>query len=223
MDYSTVEFPLVLSEFSRGQMSVVPYYITKKKTFFFVAALISEEFPVRKVLSQSFYDKSVTDKHIRSLASDSALSSRKAPVESRMESGVNSKKNDKLKRIMVVDDERDVTLLLKLILEGGNQDVSFAFAVDSFNDPLVALENYGRDSYDLVIIDVIMPKLNGFELYKELKTKDKNVKVCFLTAGEMYYERYRKSIFPELSTDKIIQKPVSNKELLRVISGYFEI
>ena len=217
-----MKFPLVLSEISRGQEPIVGVHFAEKNTFLIMAALVFSEFHVCKALSQSFYDKSVTDKHIRSLAFDSSLSSRKAPVESGIKTSVNNKHMDKPKRIMVIDDEEDVTLLLKLILEGENQDVTFTFAVDSFNDPLVALENYRRDSYDLVIIDIIMPKLDGLELYNELKKKDKNVKVCFLTAGEMYYERYRNSIFPELSTVKIIQKPISNKELLRKIIGYFE-
>lgn len=217
-----MKFPLVLSELSRGQETIVAVYFAEKNTFLIMAALVSSEFHVCKALSQSFYDKSVTDKHIRSLAFDSALCSRKVPVESGIKTNVNSNNKDKPKRIMVIDDEEDVTLLLKLILEGGNQDVTFTFTVDSFNDPLVALENYRRDSYDLVIIDIIMPKLDGLELYKELKKKDNNVKVCFLTAGEMYYNRYRNSILPELSKDKIIQKPVSNKELLRKILGYFE-
>jgi DNA-binding response OmpR family regulator len=128
---------------------------------------------------------------------------------------------DKLRRIMIVDDEQDVTFLFKIILEGIHQELSLK--VDSFNDSLVALENYREDLYDLIIIDVVMPKMDGFRLYKEIRKKDKKVKVCFLTAGEMYYEEYRKHAFPEISADSVIRKPITNDDLVRKVKGYFEI
>jgi two-component system catabolic regulation response regulator CreB/two-component system response regulator ChvI len=83
------------------------------------------------------------------------------------------------------------------------------------------LENYQEGLYDLIIIDIVMPKMDGFKLYKELRKKDKNVKVCFLTAGEMYYDEYRKHVFPEILAERIIRKPISNDELVRTINGYF--
>ena len=83
---------------------------------------------------------------------------------------------DKLRRIMIVDDEQDVTFLFKIILEGMHQDLSYCCKVDSFNDSLVALENYREGLYDLIIIDVVMPKMDGFRLYKEIRKKDKKVK-----------------------------------------------
>lgn len=169
--------------------------------------------------------------HIRHLDYERGLINRKAftKIESRdtnsapPNNSIKNKNNEKLKRIMVVDDEYDVTFLFKLILEGGHHGVTFSCTVDTFNDPLVALENYKPGSYDLVIIDIVMPKLDGFKLYKELRKEDNNVKVCFLTAGEMYYEQYRNQVPPEVSTGKIIRKPISNDELVRRISGYFEI
>jgi len=80
-----------------------------------------------------------------------------------------------------VDDESDVCFVLERVL-GEN-----GFVVDVYEDPFLALRNFKAHSYDLVILDIKMPKLNGFALYREIKRLDKKVKVCFLTAGEMYY------------------------------------
>ena len=71
-----------------------------------------------------------------------------------------------MKRILIVDDEKDVNLSSRLVLE------SNGFQVDSFDDPLLALENFKPNSYDLVILDIKMPKMNRFKLYGELKKKD---------------------------------------------------
>lgn len=103
------------------------------------------------------------------------------------------------------------------------QDLPFIYKVDSFNNSLVALERYNEGLYDLIIIDIVMPRMDGFSLYKEIRKKDNKVKVCFLTAGEMYYEEYRKHAFPEISADRIIRKPISNDELVRKVNGYFEM
>ncbi len=86
----------------------------------------------------------------------------------------------KMKRILLVDDESDVCFVLEKVLS------EEGFVVDSYNDPLLALAKFKSHSYDLVILDIKMPDLNGFALYREIKRLDKKVKVCFLTAGEMY-------------------------------------
>jgi len=108
------------------------------------------------------------------------------------------------KRILVVDDEPDVNLALKEALEENG------LKVDAFNDSLLALENFEAGSYDLLILDIRMPKMNGFELYKEIKRIDDKVKVCFLTAGEMPYGIYQ-GIFDK---NEFIRKPIENQELL---------
>jgi DNA-binding response OmpR family regulator len=110
-----------------------------------------------------------------------------------------------MKKILVVDDEPDVNLALKTALEEN------AFEVDVFNDPLLALENFKAAYYDLLILDIRMPKMNGFELYREIKKLDNKVKVCFLTAGEMYYGIYT-DIFDE---NQFIRKPIENQELIK--------
>jgi CheY-like chemotaxis protein len=203
------------------------------RTLNITPALENAAIPVLGELNQAQYDKAITDNHIRSLDHDTGIIGREALSETEMPSEgtknsnivLNSPKNkamDKLRRIMIVDDEEDVTFLFKLILEDMHRDPTITCKVDSFNNSLVALENYREGLYDLIIIDIVMPKMDGFKLYKELRKKDKNVKVCFLTAGEMYNEEYRKHVIPEVSADKIIRKPISNYELVRTINGYFE-
>jgi DNA-binding response OmpR family regulator len=70
--------------------------------------------------------------------------------------------------------------------------------------------------YDLIIIGIALPEMNGFELYYKIKKLDNNkVKVCFLTAGEMYYEEIRNEVFPGLDTNYIIRKPIANQDLIQ--------
>jgi two-component system, OmpR family, response regulator ChvI len=90
------------------------------------------------------------------------------------------------------------------------------FVVDVYEDPFLALRNFKSHSYDLVILDIKMPKLNGFALYREIKRLDKKVKVCFLTAGEMYYGY--SDIFASLPANYFIRKPIDNEELIKRIN-----
>ncbi|MGB6671450.1 MAG: response regulator [Candidatus Nitrosopolaris sp.] len=115
------------------------------------------------------------------------------------------------RRILVVDDESDVCLALEMVL-GEN-----GFVVDSYQDPLLALEKFKPHSYNLVILDIKMPDLNGFALHREIKKLDKKVKVCFLTAGEMYYGVYS-DIFSSVPANHFIRKPIENEELMNRIN-----
>jgi DNA-binding response OmpR family regulator len=115
------------------------------------------------------------------------------------------------KKILVVDDEPDLTKSCSLALE------DHGFKVDTFNDPLEALSNYKPDYYDLVILDIKMPKMDGFQLYNEIKKKDHKAKVCFLTASELYYEEFRKKEYCALDRNVFIRKPIANEELLREV------
>jgi len=112
------------------------------------------------------------------------------------------------KRILVVDDDSDVCFMLqKALAENG-------YIVDSFEDPLLALKRFRAQLYNLVILDIKMPKLNGFLLYREMRRLDKKVKICFFTAGEMYYGIYS-DIFSSLPANCFIRKPINIDELLR--------
>ncbi len=115
-------------------------------------------------------------------------------------------------RILVVDDEPDLTKLCSLALE------YHGFKVDTFNDPQEALSNYKPDYYDLVILDIKMPKMDGFQLYDEIKKKDHKAKVCFLTASELYYEEFRKREYNAIDKNLFIRKPIENEELLKEVN-----
>jgi two-component system, OmpR family, response regulator ChvI len=117
------------------------------------------------------------------------------------------------KRILVVDDEPDITLSLKLCLDENG------VKVDSFNDALLALRNFKTGLYDILILDVKMPKMNGFKLYKEMKKIDNSVEVFFLTALSEFqnYEEFNE-IPLKLRQSHFIQKPIENQELLTRIN-----
>ena len=92
-----------------------------------------------------------------------------------------------------------------------------SFEVDAFDNALSALENFRNGLYHLLILDIKMPNMNGFQLYREIKKIDDKVKVCFLTAGEMYYGAYA-DIFNELDTNCFIRKPIENQELVKYLN-----
>jgi len=111
-----------------------------------------------------------------------------------------------------VDDEPDLTQVSRLTLE------YHGFKVDSFNDPHLALSEYRPGLYDLVILDIKMPNMDGFELYLEIKKIDTNANVCFLTASEQYYEEFRKKDYYALDRNLFIRKPIENEELVKKIN-----
>ena len=115
-------------------------------------------------------------------------------------------------KILVVDDDHDVAITLKAILEG-EEESSKEFELDVFNDPGLALSNFKTGWYDLLLLDILMPKMNGFELYQQLKNLDDKVKVCFITAYEIYYRALR-DLFPTIEVDCFIAKPIGKKELV---------
>ena len=114
------------------------------------------------------------------------------------------------KRILVIDDELDVNITLRKVLEKNG------FIVDSYENPFLALENFKPHYYDLLILDIKMPKMSGFSFYREIKKRDDKLKICFLTAGEMYYGSYS-DIFSSLPANCFIRKPITNDELLKHI------
>lgn len=114
------------------------------------------------------------------------------------------------KRILIVDDEQDVGLTLKIVLE------KYGFTADCFTDPEAALKHFKPDLYDLIILDIKMPKISGFELYDKFKSNDKGIKVIFLTALRELddYDNQKFNVFPKMGERHFIQKPISNYELL---------
>jgi DNA-binding response OmpR family regulator len=117
----------------------------------------------------------------------------------------------KNKRILLVDDEPDIILVIKLVLEKNG------FKVDSFTDASEALENFTTGLYDLVMLDVRMPAMDGFYLYEKIKKLDDNVKICFLTATDDAYFEILKKNYPGINEDCIIHKPIDNESLLELL------
>jgi CheY-like chemotaxis protein len=123
------------------------------------------------------------------------------------------------KKIMLVDDDVDILWLFKMILESDAR-----LKVDSFSDPIVALENFRPGLYDLLLIDIAMPKMNGFDLYDKIRELDKKVKISFVTASEMFYEEMRKEAFPEFDTTIcFIRKPITNPDLIKQVKQILNI
>ena len=128
--------------------------------------------------------------------------------------------NNKVKKILLVDDEPDITFTIKGILKENG------FQIDTFNDPITSLKSYRSNFYDLILLDIKMPKMDGFELYNKIREKDPKVKICFLTASEMYYEKFRKarSEFGRIIDEEcFIQKPVKNEDLVKKLIDIMSI
>jgi DNA-binding response OmpR family regulator len=118
------------------------------------------------------------------------------------------------RRILLVDDDPDTTTFFKLALEDAG------FEIDEYIDPVKALLNFKPNYYDLLLIDIRMPKLNGFVLYERLREKDTKVKVCFVTSFEIYYKAMldeHPSIKKELNC--FIKKPITQKDLVSRIES----
>ena len=117
------------------------------------------------------------------------------------------------KRILIVDDERDVGDSIKIVLN------NYGFDVDSFTDAIEALKNFKPDFYDLVILDVRMPEINGFELYDKFKSKDPNIRTLFLTAlGDVEaYNTTSNKVYPVMGERHFAKKPIRNGDLLEQV------
>lgn len=113
-------------------------------------------------------------------------------------------------RILIVDDEHDVALTFKIGLELNG------FTVDMFTNPLLALSKFKKDYYRLVLLDIRMPYVTGFQLYSEIAKRDKNVKVCFTTSFVSYYEGLLDE-YHGIKNPCFIPKPVSITELVKCI------
>jgi DNA-binding response OmpR family regulator len=112
-------------------------------------------------------------------------------------------------RVMIVDDEQDITAIFKIGLEK-NQ-----FIVTTFNDPLEALSKFKPRLYDLLILDIRMPGMNGFQLYEKIRALDDKVRVCFLTAFEESRREFRNS-FPFLEeVNCYLKKPITLQDLIK--------
>ena len=119
-------------------------------------------------------------------------------------------------RIMVVDDERDILSIVKRGLEAKNR-----FQVETFIDAESALESLKENSgdyYDLVLTDIRMPKINGFELYRRIKESNPHMKIVFITAFEINKDEFSK-VIPSVDVIDFISKPVSMSTLITKLNS----
>jgi len=119
------------------------------------------------------------------------------------------------KRILIVDDEKDITDTFKMGLE------QRGFEVITYNDPELALLQFKENWFDLLLLDIKMPKISGFELYRRLKKIDNKPKVCFITAFDVYYDEFKK-VFPSLEVKCFLRKPISMSDLVEQVKLQFE-
>lgn len=122
---------------------------------------------------------------------------------------------DRKGRILVVDDEPDITSVIKRGLE------TVGYAVNTFNDPEQALAHFKNAYYDMLIFDIRIPQLNGFQLYREIRKKDGKARVCFMTAFEIYRKEFEK-VFPDYDVKCFLTKPLSIKDLQKIIQAELE-
>jgi len=119
--------------------------------------------------------------------------------------------NTDQQRLMVVDDERDIAQIFKSGLERNG------FLVDIFDEPLDALSHFKPNFYDLLLLDVRMPRMSGFELFNEILKVDPAAKACFITAFEIHAKEFREN-FMGGAEECIIKKPILLKELVTRIN-----
>jgi DNA-binding response OmpR family regulator len=119
-------------------------------------------------------------------------------------------------RIMIVDDEKDILAILKSGLQATG-----GFAVETFNDGEAALQTFvdhAPDYYDLVLTDIRMPKMNGFELYRKIREKNGSIPIAFITAFEINEEEFAK-LMPSIKVRDFIKKPIKIPDLVERLNA----
>jgi CheY-like chemotaxis protein len=139
---------------------------------------------------------------------------------------INNSQRDSPPRIMVVDDEKDILRVIKRDLESGrnNNNYETNFLVDAFSNSelaLDAIEHHPANYYNLVLTDIRMPKMNGFELYRRIKEKNPSMKIAFITAFEINKEEFSK-VLPSIDVKDFIIKPISMANLIRKLKSMID-
>jgi DNA-binding response OmpR family regulator len=128
------------------------------------------------------------------------------------------------KRILIVDDDPDITFTFKKAFEEANRisgDNKVSFHVNTYNDPLLALSEFKPDFYDLMLLDIIMPKMNGFDFCVKVFEVDLNPKVCFISSALINQEALKEQ-YPSLSFGCFIEKPITVDSLIRRVKAELE-
>ena len=125
---------------------------------------------------------------------------------------INGVRSLRIPKILLIDDELDDLFVLEQFL------ITAGFEVKSFSSPREALRHYANGdplSYDLVISDIRMPEINGFQLYHKLRAINDNVKIIFATCLEIVEET--STLLPEFKPEHLIQKPVEKEKFIEIV------
>jgi CheY-like chemotaxis protein len=129
----------------------------------------------------------------------------------------------KAKTILVVDDDQNTTFAVKSGLENENSHTTnrISYLVHTYNFPTLALSEFKPNFYDLLLVDVEMPNMNGFEFSTKILEMDADPKICFMSAAEVNYEALRE-IYPSVNFGCFIKKPISLERLIRRVRDELE-
>jgi len=127
-----------------------------------------------------------------------------------------SSQHQQQKRILVIDDNPDIVFTLCVGLESDP-----TIQVFGFDNPVTALVEFEPNFYDLLLIDVNMPLMDGFQLAQNLLRRDINVRVCFMTAGEINMDAARE-VHPLKSIGCFVKKPIATEQLIKRIRTELE-
>ena len=128
-----------------------------------------------------------------------------------------------IRRILIVDDNPDIVLTFKKAFEEANQisGNKISFHVDTYNDPLLALSEFKLDFYDLMLVDINMSKMNGFDFCVKILELDANPRVCFTSSGLINQEALKEQ-YPSLSIGCFIRKPITMENLVKRVKAELE-
>ena len=171
-----------------------------------------------KIILNSFntkyYDEIITKLHLQAREEEYEHGMQHLPLNQKTQGeGLHNQTRSRKKRILLVDDEPDICMVYQMVLEDAGYECI------SYTDPIKALKEFRIDYYDLILLDIKMPVLNGFELCKKIREIDKIIHMVFITASEAYYEKFRGQRFPELGKINYIQKPIGNEELVQIVNA----
>jgi two-component system, OmpR family, response regulator ChvI len=117
-----------------------------------------------------------------------------------------------VRKILIVDDEAEIVSIFKMILEMND------FEVDGYTNPESALFNFKPNEFGLLILDIRMPIMNGFDLFKKMKVVDSKVVACFITPFEDYREEFKGSSTVPDDANCFIRKPKAIEDLVNHVA-----
>ena len=157
-----------------------------------------------------YYDQIITKLNLQAMEQHEISS-----IQCLLQDQTASSGDKKKKRILLVDDEPDICMIYRIVLEDAGYECI------PYTDPVKALQEFRIDYYDLILLDIKMPILDGAELCKKIREADKSIRIIFITASGEFYKKIREESYPELinyNNINYIQKPIGNEELVQIVN-----